>query len=251
MPTYGPHRIESQKKVIERYIESVEAESMDAVLHICDNNSPQEFKDYLKGLLEKYKDHEKVKLIVFFFKENIGKARAVNQAYKQSRKCDLFCSMVSDMYIKNIGTFWGSFVEGVGVKLWNGLQAGAISTNQVTGSVHNEHTLKKAFTINNHPFKSSGSRHGVAGSMLIMSSGLWEKVGGYMEYDNIFGGNDGTLFYMIEGHKQIPIIAMDAQVDHIGENPKDYHQWKVQQATTLKKGGGFKTGSGFYDKGDE
>ena len=238
--TYGPHRLETEKKVISRLaevVEKVDRNIWDIEIYICDNNSPNEFKTWL---LENYNN----KLNLFFSTENIGKARIVNRVHRDARPCDYVCSIDSDMLIKN-DDFFEHMVYGLDA--FDG-KIGLVCANQDKGNIHQMAYITGELKENGHTYKTSPTG-GTAGSCLMIRRHFWDAMGGYAEFDNIFGGNDGWVVMQITRNiKKLTSISVEAVCDHISDHTEQYHRWKVHQASTLKKTGKFNSNSGFYDK---
>jgi glycosyltransferase involved in cell wall biosynthesis len=237
--TYGPHRLDSEKMVINRLaevVDKVDAEKFDIQVHICDNNSPLEFKKWLLDTYDK-------KFKLFLSNENIGKARIVNHVHKSARKCDYVCSMDSDMMIKN-EDFFDHMTYGL--DNFDG-KIGLVCAEQDKGSIHKRSMLTTKLENAGHTYMCSPIG-GTAGSCLMIKNDTWKAVGGYAEFDNIFGGNDGWVVAQVTKRlKKLTALSVEGVCDHIGEHTQQYHSWKVHQATTLKASGQFKSNSGFYD----
>lgn len=238
--TYGPHRLDSEKKVINRLkevLDKTDKNLFDIAVYICDNNSPDEFKSWLN---ENYKDT----FNLFLSNENIGKARIVNYVHRKARPCEYVCSMDSDMLIKN-----DDFFDHMTYALEkHGNAIGLVCAEQDKGSIHQRSLLRSQIKENGHTYLCSPIG-GTAGSCLMIKRNTWEQIGGYAEFDNIFGGNDGWVVAQVTKRlNRLTCISVEGVCDHIGEHTKEYHQWKVQQATNLRVGGQFKSNAGFYDK---
>lgn len=238
--TYGPHRLDSEKKVINRLwevVQNTDKTKYDIQVYICDNHSPVEFTEWLTSTYDG-------KFNLRLSTENIGKARIVNAVHKSARPCDYVCSMDSDMLIKN-DDFFGHMIYGL--DNFEG-RIGLVCANQDVGNIHKMSLLNMKLEENSHSYLCSNIG-GSAGSCLMIKSSIWSAIGGYTEFDNIFGGNDGWVVAQVTMQlKLLTSISVEGVCDHIGEHTKEYHQWKVHQATTLKKTGNFNTNSGYYDK---
>jgi glycosyltransferase involved in cell wall biosynthesis len=239
--TYGPHRLESEKMVIERLAEVVEntnKDLFDIQVHICDNNSPLEFKTWLLDTYDK-------KFKLFLSNENIGKARIVNHVHRNARPCEYVCSMDSDMLIKN-DDFFEHMIYGL--DHFDG-KIGLVCANQDKGNIHMMQHAKDTLSENGHTYKCTTIGGVFAGSCLMIHANRWNRIGGYAEFDNIFGGNDGFITGVVaQQHKKYVAVSMEGICDHIGENPQDYHRWKVHQARNIKNTGKFEGNTGFYEK---
>jgi hypothetical protein len=238
--TYGPHRLDSEKFVITRLdevLEKTDKDKYDIKVHICDNNSPMEFKTWLLDNYDK-------KFQLYLSNENIGKARIVNHVHKNARPCNYVCSMDSDMLIKS-DDFFEHMIYGL--DHFDG-RIGLVCANQDKGNIHKMSMLTDKKEGDGHTYLCSPVG-GTAGSCLMIKRLIWDKIGGYAEFDNIFGGNDGWVVAQVTKQmKLLTSVSVEGACDHIGEHTQEYHRWKVHQATHLGVSGNFKSNSGFYDK---
>jgi glycosyltransferase involved in cell wall biosynthesis len=248
--TYGPHRIEEEKLCIQRTFEIAQKQKdFDIQIWVCDNNSPKEFTEWLT-------EWGSGKIHMHLHPENIGKGRIVNLVHKtKARPSDYICSLDSDMIIqedcvdvfkalhaglnKQIVFKHGSFLSGV------------VVSDQLLEPCHIWKNIKISLDIDGFNYKTTLGE-GVAGGCLFMDTPKWNQLGGYAEVSTIFGGNDGYVMAMMRRNGMIPLIAMDARVEHRGAHDtpelKEFHKWKVQQARRFGTSGKFESDTGFFDK---
>jgi len=245
--TYGPHRIDLEKQCIERTHHIAKKCKYDCHLYICDNNSPQEFKDWLK----KYESTPDVS--VYIHSENIGKARIVNMVHKTARKSDYIVSMDSDMIIQeDCLDFFEKLIEPVdNIVDINGrkFNVGAVSSDQLLHPCHQWQMIKIDVDYKGTKYKTASG--GIAGGILAMTTKLWESIGGYVESKLIFGGNDGNLLAQVRSKGQAVLVSLASRAEHLGhhETPelKKYHEWKVAEARGKHTIDKFQPNRGYYD----
>jgi GT2 family glycosyltransferase len=246
--TYGPHRIEEEKKCIEKAHRAAKHSKYNVNLYICDNNSPKEFTEWLTKVYSNTENFH-----IHLHPENIGKARIVNLVHGKSPYANYFVSMDSDMIIEDgCDDFFDEMIHGLGKKISvNGQEKeiGVVSSQQLKHPCHLWSMIKINQMIEGKEFRTSGGG-GIAGGCMALKTDTWDKIGGYKEFKSIFGGNDGYVMRKVIQIGKIPVIAMEAKAVHVGAHNtpelKRYHNWKVQQSGNINKGE-FKPNSGYFD----
>lgn len=249
IPTYVPaglNRADSTKKCLRRLKEVIDVSLFNYVVYIGDNNSVKEVKTWLKDFCSK--DN---RFILYLHPQNIGKARIINYMFNNlSRDCDYFCSMDSDMYIKNDGGFFEELVFGLEAFNREEKKIEMTVCDMDYNGTHVYEHVKINKEKQGHKFRCTRTG-GTAGGVLMMRCALWRELGGYVEGTNIFGGNDGFMVRKITRHRrQMVGIAMGAIADHIGNSPIEYLKWKAHQAKHLSTlAEEFQPDSGYFERG--
>jgi glycosyltransferase involved in cell wall biosynthesis len=247
--TYGPHNIKGEMECIDSAFRHAQESKYNVRMHVCDNNSPKEFTDWLK---ERYSD----KIVLHLHPENIGKARIVNLVHsKNSLGADYIVSMDGDMVIENENTnFFDELILPLGTPV---MFAGQNRKVKLSSSVQNEHTCHRLdlmdlkYEIQGKEFITSSKGWGIAGGCMAVRASDWNLYGGYYESPTIFGGNDGILVKQVYGTNGVPVIAKSALCRHLKlkdtEEMRKYQQWKVSKAKTVFNDT-YKPNSGFFEK---
>jgi glycosyltransferase involved in cell wall biosynthesis len=210
----------------------------DVCLYVGDNNSQDtEMQEWLREL------NQLDKVEVTFFKENKGKAHAINEMYKRARKADYFISVDSDMLADQEDKY--SFVDEMVWILENDENIGMVSSKQTGNDSHWHANLKNKFMVGEHHVEATLNGSGIAGGCIMLRSKEFESLGLYTVYD-VYCGDDALLLQNVHrGLNKIGVVSMDVSLRHT-ENEDyetEYQQWKINKAygkiAPNASGGGF------------
>lgn len=222
-PTY--HRFDMTKKSLESIITNVQGSVYDVTLYICDNNSPEEMKVWLKSL-----ESDKVK--VFLNDKNVGKAEIVNKIYKQNSICDYFISIDSDFIADEASNFIDDMV-------WcahHFVEFGVLSSFQKENDQQLWNLLTKEQQLGPHIV---GYEHfyGVAGGCIILSKQVWDLIGNYNTYGGVYGYDDALLMQNVNNIKLKTGVIKTVKLTHPFDEDKKYSEWKGYNMRNRKKSG--------------
>ena len=240
-PTY--HRFNKTKVAVESIIKTVNSSKHDVKYFICDNNSPQEMKNWI---CERSDANQKIE--AFLCEENWGKAKIVNHVHKGARDCDYIVSIDSDMLNTHTEYNWIDEMVDVMEKV---PQIGVLSSFQEGNNCHLFQGLTRRAEVNlsekKHTFRF-GAVGCVAGGCIIMRSNDFNQIGMYQVYD-VYNGDDAFLMRKTNDMlRKICAVSETIALEHIVNYDDEdvYQQWKVAKANgQLPNGEGLK---GFYDK---
>lgn len=238
-PTY--YRFKKTKKAIDSIVESVNQSANDVMLYVGDNDSQDEqMKNWLKNDLAK---HEKVK--IFLSPKNIGKGMIINEMHKNTRDCDYFISIDSDM-LADENDKYNWIDELVKLMEWEPAKNfGLFSTWQKEYNAHllEQQTERTEFLGHEIWYGTFG---GVAGGCVIMKNEDFLNIGRYNLID-IYSGDDALLMRNVsEKMNKLVGITNTIRLTHQANEPdeKDYQQWKIDKCHGKIPRGD----KGFWDK---
>jgi len=217
------------KKSLESIIPHVTSSLYDVTLYICDNDSNQEMKDWLKSLAG-----DRVR--VFLCEKNMGKARIINKIYKEhGSDCDYFISIDSDLIVDEEYNFIDSMVW----YIHNMPQFGLLSTFQKGNDQHIWNGLKEKAEKNGKTV-SFGRYNSVAGGCVILPKKVWDSIGNYSTYGEVYGFDDGLMMQSVFGKSLKVGVMDDVKLTHPHDDDKGYKKWKSQNISK-------RTTTGYYE----
>jgi|SaaInlStandDraft_1057018.scaffolds.fasta_scaffold01698_2 hypothetical protein len=224
-PTY--HRFEKTKVAVESIIKTVNESVHDVKYYLCDNNSPQEMKDWLCKQVD-----ENERLEGFFCEENWGKAKIVNHVHSTARECEFVVSIDSDM--RNVHSEYNWIDEMVSI-LGNVPQIGVLSTFQEGANCHHLHTVPQRIKVQFPDGKEHLVRHGafggIAGGCIMLRTVEFNNIGMYQVYD-VYNGDDAMIMRKThEKMKKICAVSETVALEHMQnyEDEKEYQAWKIKK----------------------
>lgn len=241
-PTY--HRFEKTKVAVSSIIDTINSSENDVRYFLCDNNSPQEMKDWL---VKQDKDNDKVE--TFLSPVNYGKAKLVNQVHSKARDCDYVISIDSDMRNTHLEYNW---IDELVKIMGNVPKLGVLSTFQEGSNCHHLHALPHTHVVNlpnktTHKIKY-GHFGGVAGGCIILRTREFNSFGMYTIRD-VYNADDALIMRKCnEVLKKVVAVSETIALEHMVNEPseKDYQEWKIKKSKGEIPNG--EDTKGFYDK---
>lgn len=220
-PTY--YRLKKTQVALSSIIKSIENSRHDVILFVGDNNSQEEgMQDWLKEIAR----HPQVQL--FNSAKNVGKAHIINQMHKQTRPCDYFVSIDSDMLVEEEDKY--NWIDEL-VSIMNtpaGVRFGVLSVFQKGNNSHLWDALPHRVTYGKHEL-SHGNFGGVAGGCVMIKNSDFIKIGRYQVYD-IYNGDDAFLMRNIykTARKDIAVVNT-VRLTHMENEIEEeaYQAWKI------------------------
>lgn len=248
MPIY--YRKEVVIPCINSCLSTMKCKKSEVSLHIVDNKSGQELRQWIVNKTENI-DNVTVDLL----DRNVGKAKAINFLTRKYPNFEYFINLDSDIRFSRIG--WPEVLANLFTVIED---SGMISPNYEDNGNNPMPDQPKRDTIfcgsEKFTYHWGGS---VAGGCFITSKELWERMGGYTA-KGTYGGVDGIARQTIANRfsKKCGFIE-ELEVEHMVDPPKykKYSEWKYQVVSNLHKYGvnadPKKIGNdkGFYDGEEE
>ena len=227
-PTY--HRFEMTKRSLESIIPFVNSSIYDTTLYICDNNSPDEMKEWLKTLVG-----DRVKL--YLHEKNIGKAAIINEVYRHNNDCTHVISIDSDM----IADEENNFIDGMIWCIEHFPKFGLLSTFQKENDQQLWDMLSKEVT-NGSQTVAFDKFNGVAGGCVILKKEMWDSIGGYNTYGGVYGFDDGLLMQSVMLKGFLTGVIKTLKLTHPYDDDKKYVDWKSKNIQKRRD-------KGYYEEG--
>lgn len=218
------------ERCLESVIPHVNSSIYDTTLFVGDNNSNDEMKKWLDTLKS-----ERVR--VFYSQRNIGKAGIVNKMYREyGNECHYFISMDSDM----IADEDYNFIDRMVWYACNMPQFGLLSTFQKENDQHlwdglTQIESKDGFEV------AFGRYNCVAGGCVILSKHMWDSIGNYDTYGNVYGYDDGLMMQAVNSKNKKCGIMKHVKLTHPYDDDHGYKNWKHKNISRRKQ-------IGYYDE---
>jgi len=205
------------KRCLDSVIPHVNESVHDTTLFICDNNSTTEMKEWLKGLVS-----DKVRVLMS--NVNIGKAKIVNKIYNEyGSDCDYVISIDSDL-IADEPEY--NFIDESVQYMINFPEFGLLSTFQKNNDQHiwqhlTQETEKQGRVV------CHGEYCGIAGGCVILNKNVWDSIGNYNTYGEVYGYDDGLLIKEVYDKSLMVGVIRDVKLTHPLDNDEGYADWKL------------------------
>lgn len=239
-PTY--HRFAKTQMAVSSIIKTVNESIHDVKYFICDNNSPQEMKDWLVE-----QDNKNDRVETYLSPVNYGKAKIVNQVHSTSRPSEYIVSIDSDMM--NVHFEYNWIDEMVSILKFTP-QIGVLSTFQEGANCHHLHTLPHTHVVNtghkNHKIRH-GAFGGVAGGCIMMRTSQFNSFGMYTIRD-VYNADDALVMRKCnEILRKVVGVSETVALYHMPNDPseKEYQEWKMKKCKGLIPNG--EDTKGFFD----
>lgn len=194
-------------------------------LIVSDNGSYQRTIDLLRNPMWEGLDME-----VIYNRENLGTAKAINNAWQHRMSGEHCVKMDNDVHIHQTG--WADWMEDV-FERDPTIGICGLKRKDLAESPFSEGSMKSTIRMLPH---EKGQRwliveevNGVIGTCQGYSSALLDKIG-YLVQPGVYGYDDAlaSLRARIAGFKRVFLHGFE--IDHVDPGNTDYTQWKIDEA---------------------
>jgi glycosyltransferase involved in cell wall biosynthesis len=183
------------------------------------------------------------KVKVAWHKQNIGKARAINQLVRQGLnedKYDFICTLDSDIqfpdrqWLRQLIDTYTQWARLTSMGLLDSTNLGCVSANQLESDVSKCHHIidtpeyQGSFgQIGKYKIWQGNENGGLGGACFLFTKAAWLAVGGY--YDKVFiGGDDAHMLKDLSTKHIDAILNLDVYIIHprSEDSETEYVAWK-------------------------
>lgn len=229
VPVY--FREQTVRRAVESLIQTCSSDGYEVRVILVDNRSNKSLRSFLRETESKHNDI----VSTIFFKQNKGKAAAINNAVKKFADFQWFVNYDSD--ILSMTPQWPRILVECHKRIE---KAGMISPNYIQNGNHPmpKQPNKMGVWIGDtkHVFNYGGQ---VAGGCFLCDRWTWNHTGGYRA-SGVYGGVDGlfrqTVADILKRHCG---YIEDVMVEHLDDRSQNqgYHTWKIGVQSNIKKFG--------------
>jgi len=219
-------RTEYTRKTLESVINTV-----DLIKHrliIVDNNSCQETKDFLKQFASYYNTK---RIHVITLPENIGTARAINQAWKLRNEGEHCIKMDNDVVIHSSG-----WVDEMEEAIRRDPKIGQVGLKRKDCWEHPAHknndfksTLKMLPHVPGEKWLIVEEAKHIIGTCVMHSAALLDKVG-YLYQTSLYGYDDVLMSHRTHLAGFYSCFLPHIEIDHIDTGATEYQGWKERHS---------------------
>jgi GT2 family glycosyltransferase len=219
-------RSEYTRKTIQSIAETVDLRKHKLV--IVDNNSCKETKDLIQYFC---KYHERLNIEVITLPENLGTARAINQAWKLRKQGEHAIKMDNDVVIHSVG--WVDEMEEAIRRDKKIGQIGLKRKDCWECTWHESDDFRSELIMLPH---IAGERWQIVekakhiiGTCVMHSSYLLDKVG-YLYQPSLYGYDDVIMSHRAHLADFYSCFLPHIEIDHIDTGATDYQSWKEKHS---------------------
>lgn len=190
--------------------------------------------------LEQFVTHQrdnanKFQIVVYDFKSNLGKARAINKvASLEKYKFDFIVSMDSDMicidpkWLSKMITVYINYNKRPDIISSRGhVKLGSLCVNQMGYNVHLTHANPLKVKIGGYTIISAPGNYGIAGGVLMSDVETWNQLKGY-KASKIYGSDDGHYNGDCATYNKLAGYLNEVSFYHPYEFNDEYRKWKTE-----------------------
>ena len=196
---------------------------------IIDNNSCDETKWYLTKIIKKYSNRLNIQVITL--PENIGTARAINQAWKLRQPGENAIKMDNDVEIHSFG--WVDEMEEAIRRDWHIGQVGLKRKDCWETPYHESDDFRSEIKMLPH---TAGERwmivekaKHIIGTCVMHSTDLLDKVG-YLYQPSLYGYDDVLMSHRAHLAGFYSCFLPHIEINHIDTGATDYQGWKERHS---------------------
>jgi GT2 family glycosyltransferase len=201
-------------------------------LVVIDNNSCDETKNILRCFKKDMKDEHGVDVIIIDLPQNLGTAKAINQALKLRHPGEYCIKIDNDVVIHKTG--WVDDMEDVMRRMPSigilGLKRDDLCESTYSINPDQRSKLIEVPHDNSQRWRVVEECKHVMGTCTMLSPALLDRIGYFYQMDGLYGFDDSLLCVRstIAGYLNCFLLGID--IDHIDPGGTEYTDWKAKYA---------------------